>query len=142
MKLIDTKNKNEIYINDNFVLRCDDFLSIEIDNFDWLRHTNKCETCKKLLESFETRSLDNWIAEFNGECFILLNQDLGTGETSATKRGICEYKNYLGYTCSSEFDGTKFKLKVKKIDTSQIEIYAKLEKYEICNFLLKIKKNE
>lgn len=75
------------------------FISIELNGFDFLRHTKSCEDCSKFLNAFGHESVD-WYVEYLGKIQRI--------DTTYLSKGFG--KNHISHTISDYFTGTKITL--------------------------------
>lgn len=125
------KNNNithQIDIDEKFVIRDDDFISIEIGGgFDWNRHAMECGDCKAFIDSLG-KDTYKWILKSGNEHFLLMLDEFGHQK---------EYlKNLFSLINSTSFYGTRAKFKkiratIEDIDNLRIEFEAD-EQYENC----------
>ncbi|WP_420379365.1 hypothetical protein [Gilvibacter sp.] len=124
-----------INIDDQFIIRDDDFISIEVsDEFDWSAHATTCADCQAFLSSIYEPNF-KWYFESNGETFLLSIVDFDVNDhfKNQFKKVTALSDNY------SDFAGIRVRLK-KEIHTianidKLLSKYESEEKYEVCQDL-------
>jgi hypothetical protein len=125
--LIDDKSDNIVY-NPKLYEEGNPHVLLELKGINFFHHSETCEDCKSLVDSFGTNTHD-WFIDLNGKRERLNLQNLGKLYTD----------NKVSFTTSDFFYGTRLKL---NIDTDTVESleqellsYVSQEKYEECAFI-------
>lgn len=129
-----------IIIDEQFVVRDDDYISIEIgDDFDWNLHASKCIDCQAFLNSLYKPNFQ-WCLESQGETFMLsiMDFDLNSHVNNKFQQVTALSNNYSG------FAGVRLKLKKELHTISNIDrLLSKFEseeEYKVCQELKNCKK--
>ncbi len=93
------------------------YVIIEMKQFNFAAHANKCSDCKKFLDSFGKESLD-WYISYSDKVFRLDTGQIG-------QKGFP--KNEIKFTISDYNPGTKLTLVFHKLPTDKTEIKTLLE---------------
>ena len=127
--------ESRIDLDNEFVIRSDDFISIEINGgFNWHQHASNCPDCKKFIDDFGLNTY-RWLLDYEDDLFIL---DLREFEVND------HFKNLSQFIISKEFHGTKLKFKKWGFTDDSLRqlilLHENLEEYENCGELLNISK--
>ena len=129
---LDKQNKIHHLINfgDEFVLRNDEFISIEIGyGFDWKLHAKDCLDCKAFLKSIG-KSKFEWALKSGDDYFIIDMAEFAKDD---------HFKNQFSQTTGNPNKGVKLKLKKEPLDRQKIvnliSDYEEKEDYESCDDL-------
>ena len=118
-----------IEIDDAFVIRDDEFLSIEIGNgFNWKKHSQKCEDCRSFLNAIKNpKNAFDWYVQSSDGTYILNMSDFSSND---------HFKNLYKLQISRDFTGVKLKLKKELENFDNLErLIAEnesKENYEAC----------
>lgn len=130
-KIFSVDPNYEIEIDDHFILRSDDdFVSIQIPNFNWHHHSNSCNDCKALIESFGKKTYE-WLFQFDGEVHHMDLDNFGPVDD--------HFVNSSSYKSGNDFTGSRMKFKLRDASTAVFEaklhLHALNEEYERCKEL-------
>lgn len=125
MKIINSIDCDFIEIPDKFIIRLDEFLSLELPGFNWGHHTYKCKTCESFINSFG-KDIGKWIVEFENEFYKL--------EANSFGKINSHFDNNFRFD-SNIGSLSKFKIINLNISKDELHKYEKLEEYEICAFI-------
>lgn len=93
------------------------FVVIEMKEFSFLQHANKCSDCKKFLDSFGKESVD-WYISYSNKIFRLDTKQIGI-------KGHAE--NEIKVTMSDYNPGTKMTFVFHRLPTDKVELQNLLE---------------
>ena len=137
-KLFDLNDSNGIHhlilIDNSSILADDEYISIELNNFDWRLHAQNCTDCRTFLNSINNSNF-KWGLESNGEYFLLDFSEFGDHD---------HFKNMIKLINKGSYSETKLKLKKVPINKANIDRmisdYENSEEYESCAELMKYKR--
>jgi hypothetical protein len=84
---------------------------IDLNGFDFMRHTRSCKDCNSFFDALKSKSED-WLMDFNGKKYFIRMNDLGIKKFG---------KNQIKMTQSEYNFGTRIQIEILKLDKLELD---------------------